>query len=168
MTQQKLFELKDKTITQNLIQSNNLASENVDEVIEDESLKKELLKSIELNDKIYNISIASNGALKENIFTILYQIDDFDVNLALVYNIKTPKEILKTLYEKNIHEINTLLAENTNTQINILMQLQVDNRYHTLVSNNETYKEFSRNSLGIISDRESQFKRSTYDMGFFN
>jgi hypothetical protein len=121
-----------------------------------------LEKFLKLNDKIYNIAIASNEALEKNIFNMLEQLNDFDINLALAYNIKTPKELLKTLYEKNIHEINSALSLNTNTPINILMQLQIDNQYHTNVSNNETYKEFSRNSLGIISNKENQFKRNTY------
>jgi hypothetical protein len=49
------------------------------------------------------------------------------------------------------------------------MQLQLDNRYATNVANNETYREFSRNSLGIIQEENNRFKRTTYDMdAFFN
>jgi len=226
MVKQKLFEQKNKTITQNLIQAGNIEFENIDEILEDHELKKELLKHIKLNDevftkllskeldeidiiylssnptltttqinilfeknidnaninllknsncpssqlekflslhdKIYNIAIASNEVLEKEMFHKLLQFDDLDVNIALAYNSATPKDTLTTLYEKSIHEINTALSENTNTPINILMQLQVDTRYHTNVSNNETYKEFSRNSLGIIHNKESQFQRNTY------
>lgn len=146
---EKLFEKNIDNVNINLLKNPNCSTSKIEEFLEQ-------------NDKIYNITIASNEALEENIFQTLFQQDDFDVNLALAFNIKTPNEILKTLYENQNHDINTALAQNKNTPINILMQLQVDNRYHTLVSNNETYKEFSRNSLGIISDRDSQFKRNTY------
>ena len=79
----------------------------------------------------------------------------FDVNLSLAYNFGTPAIIIKELYAKNTHEINEFLSSNENTPINILMQLQIDSRYTTLVSNNETYKAFSRKSLGIIQDKNS-------------
>ncbi|MBD3840649.1 MAG: hypothetical protein IE909_01975 [Campylobacterales bacterium] len=40
--------------------------------------------------------------------------------------------------------------------------LQIDSLYNSVVANNETYKEFSRNSLGIVQEK-SQFKRFIYD-----
>ena len=83
------------------------------------------------------------------------------IGAYLLYK-NTPKTIIKELYAKNIDAINESLSQNENTPINILMQLQIDSRYHSLVSDNETYKEFSRNALGIIQDNNSQFKRSTY------
>lgn len=123
---------------------------------------KQIKKFLNLNDKIYNIAIASNEVLDKDIYTKLSQLDDFDVDLALAYNSSSPKDVIKLLNSKNNHDINIALSSNSNTPINILMQLQVDNRYHSYVSENETYKEFSRNSLGIISQKNSQFKRNTY------
>lgn len=124
--------------------------------------KEKLEEFISKNDKVYNIAIAHNDTLNEELFQKLFSLDDFDVNLSLSYNKNTPKSIINELYAKNIDAINESLSQNENTPINILMQLQIDSRYHSLVSDNETYKEFSRNSLGIIQNNNSQFKRSTY------
>lgn len=119
-------------------------------------------KFLKLNDKIYNITIAHNEKLNDDIFAQLSALNDFDVDIALSFNPSTPKTILKELYKKNQETLNTGLSQNKNTPIDILMQLQIDNKYSANVSNNETYKEFSRNSLGIIHDNNSQFQRNTY------
>jgi len=110
---------------------------------------------LSLNDKIYNIAIAHNEKLPIKVYERLLELDDFDVNLSLSYNHGTPQSIIKELFSKNINEINEFLSANENTPINIMMQLQIDGRYTTLVSNNETYKAFSRKSLGIIQDKNS-------------
>ena len=133
----------------NLLKNPNCSLENINQFLE----KK---------DKIYNIAIASNEALAINIFDTLLKTNDFDVIIAIAFNNSTPKTILQNLYEKNNEQINTALSQNINTPIKILMLLQVDNKYHSYVSNNETYKEFSKNTLGIISQRDSAFKRNTY------
>ena len=117
---------------------------------------------LSLNDKIFNITIAHNENLNNNSFEVLEKLNDFDVDITLSINSSTPKSILINLHKKNNHNINLELSQNKNTPINILMQLQVDNRYTTYVSNNDTYKEFSRNSLGIIQDDSNRFTRSTY------
>jgi len=119
-------------------------------------------KFLNLNDKIYNISIAHNTSLKDEIYKQLLCTNDFDIELTLALNSSTPKDILRDLFKKNSDEINNFLSQNIATPIDILMQLQVDNRYNSNVANNETYKEFSRNSLGIIADQNSQFRRNTY------
>ncbi|MEA2051056.1 MAG: hypothetical protein U9O56_10065 [Campylobacterota bacterium] len=144
-----------------------LFDQNIDGVIinllkNENTQDKYIEKYLNQNDKIYNISIAHNKNLKQKVFEKLYSYDDFDVYIELSLNSKTPKEILKNLFNKNKNELNIALSQNTNTPINILMQLQIDGRYSTLVSNNETYKEFSRNSLGIIQDDSNRFKRGTY------
>ncbi len=113
---------------------------------------EQLDKFISKDDKIYNIAIAHNTNLNDTLFKKLIEIDDLDVNITLAYNIKTPKDIIKSLYEKNDFMINNALSANEATPINILMQLQLDNRLTTNVSNNETYRAFSRKSLGIIRE----------------
>jgi hypothetical protein len=114
------------------------------------------------NDLVYNIAIAHNPSLDGILFEKLFETGDINTDLALAQNKNTPKQIIKKLYQKNLHEINLCLASNEASPINILMQLQVDSRYNSAVSNNETYKEFSRNSLGIIQDENNRFKRDTY------
>jgi len=133
----------------NLLRNSNCPLENINQFLEK-------------NDKIFNIAIASNETLPSEIFEKLLSNNDFDVKIAIAFNTNTPKDILKTLYERNNEQINTALSQNSATPINILMQLQVDSRFHSYVSNNETYKEFSKNTLGIISQRDSGFKRNTY------
>jgi len=125
--------------------------------------KGQINKFLKLNDKIYNITIAHNQNISEKIFYQLSKLEDFDVNITISMNSSTPKDLLKELYMNDIHEINMGLSQNTNTPINILMQLQINNHYTSNISNNETYKEFSRNNLGIIQDKNNQFKRSIYN-----
>lgn len=145
---EQLFEKHIENVNINLLKNPNCSEEKI----------KEFLA---LNDKIYNITIAHNENLSSNIFEHLIGQNDTDINLSLGYNQVTPKEILTQLYTKDIHEINEALSQNINTPIHILMQLQVDTRYNTLVSNNQTYKEFSKNNLGII-ENNNNFKRNTY------
>ena len=221
-----LYDLKEFTVTTNLIRSGNLPLENINELLEEDLLKNELLKYVDLNDEIfnklvtsnlsdedivylslnssisviqinklfefnienaninllkngncpkakieeffnkndliYNIAIAHNENLDEYFFEKLLMLEDINIEMSLSTNKNTPQVILKKLYGKNIHEINTLLSQNENTPIGILMQLQVDGRYSVYVSNNETYREFSRNNLGIIQQNNSRFKKDTY------
>lgn len=135
-----IFEQNIENANINLLKNKNCSIEKIEEFLD----KK---------DKIYNITIAHNLSLSDVIFNKLLELDDFDINLSLSYNQSTPKDIITKLYSKNIDEINEFLSSNENTPINILMPLQVDSRYTTLVSSNETYKAFSRKSLGIIQDR---------------
>ncbi|MEA3497879.1 MAG: BRCT domain-containing protein [Campylobacterota bacterium] len=117
-------------------------------------------KFLEKNDLVYNIAIAHNSNLSEEFFDKLKELNDINIDITLCYNQKTPKNILIYLYNKSIDNLNEILSQNENTPINILMQLQVDSRYSTNVANNETYREFSRNSLGIIQDDCNRFKRN--------
>jgi len=145
---EKLFEKNLENANINLLKNSNCSEEKIEEFLA-------------LNDKIYNIAIAHNENLSTTIFEQLISQDDIDINLSLGYNQATPKEILTKLHSKNIHELNEALSQNINTPIHILMQLQVDTRYNTLVSNNQIYKEFSKNNLGII-ENNNNFKRNTY------
>lgn len=124
--------------------------------------RAKIIEFLDKNDKIYNITISHNICLDELVFHKLEELDDFDVDIALSFNQNTPSYLLTKLYEKNKHEINIGLSQNENTPINILMQLQINSAYNTYVANNETYREFSRNSLGIIQNDSNRFKRSTY------
>lgn len=226
MISSRLYKLGNKQIIKNLISSGNLETDNIDELLDDEELKIDLLKYISLddnifeillakglndtqlvylssnnslnkeqikklfkygidnvninllknplcpkekleeffgkNDLVYNIAIAHNENLGETLIKKLFELDDINIDVTLASNKNTPKDIIKALYTKNIHEVNLELSRNETTPVNILMQLQIDNRYNTNVSNNETYKEFSRNNLGIIQEKNNRFKRDTY------
>ena len=145
---EKLFKKNIENVNINLLKNSNCSEEKIKEFLAQE-------------DKIYNIAIAHNENLSNEIFDKLINEDNIDINLSLGYNQATPKEILTELYSKNIHELNEALSQNSNTPIHILMQLQIDTRYNTLVSNNQIYKEFSKNNLGII-ENNNNFKRNTY------
>ncbi|MEA2019736.1 MAG: hypothetical protein U9N59_14950 [Campylobacterota bacterium] len=144
-----------------------LFEKNIDSVdinlLKNKNCSKDKIKSfLSKNDKIFNITIAHNENLDDDTFIKLEKLNDFDIDITLSLNNTTPKNILTNLYNKNNNYININLSQNNNTAINILMQLQVDTRYTTYVSNNETYKEFSRTNLGIIQNDSNRIKRSTY------
>ncbi|MEA3353462.1 MAG: hypothetical protein U9Q33_06585 [Campylobacterota bacterium] len=141
----------------------NIENANINLLKNSECPKEIIEKFFHMNDLVYNIAISHNENLEAKKYQTLYELEDLNIDISLGYNTSTPQEILKKLYEKDDENINLSLAQNTNTPINILMQIQIDSRYNSLVSNNETYKEFSRNNLGIIQDRNSRFKRAVYD-----
>ncbi|MEA3289642.1 MAG: hypothetical protein U9Q04_05605 [Campylobacterota bacterium] len=145
------------------LEKNNIENVNIN-LLKNKNCPEDIIeKYLELNDLIYNIALSHNISLKNKQYELLFEQNDININISLSFNTNTPKEILTKLYNQNDQNINTALAQNSTTPINILMQLQIDSKYHSLVSNNETYKEFSRNNLGIIQDKNSQFKRAAYD-----
>lgn len=223
----KLYLLNDKQINHNLILSNNLDLDMLNEVFQNSDIKKDILENIKLtdevfnnfinlelskeqivylssnktlneeqikklftfdidsaninllknnscpqeflqsffdkNDLIYNIAMAHNEKLPDLMFKALYELNDINIDLSLSFNKAVPKEILTKLFEKDIDSINYQLSGNVNTPINILLRLQIDSKYKDNVSNNETYKEFSRNNLGIIREENNKFKRTVYE-----
>jgi hypothetical protein len=146
----KLLELKDEDIIINILKSEQLDSKHIDFYLDKDN-------------KFYNISLSHNPKLSQKQFEILAKRDDLDIDISLSLNPKTPKEILQILYRKNEDFINQGLASNKATPIDILMQLQLDNRYSVMIAKNETYKEYSRNALGIGDEYNSEFKRDTYE-----
>lgn len=145
-----LLEFNNEDININLLKSNQLD-------------RKHIQTYLKKNNKFYNISLGHNEILCEKSFLHLYSLNDLDVNISLSFNPKTPVELLKKLYDLNENYINMGLASNPSSPINILMQLQLDNRYSTVIAKNETYKEYSRNALGIGNDYSLRFKRDTYE-----
>ncbi|MCI0501158.1 MAG: hypothetical protein L0Y61_05365 [Epsilonproteobacteria bacterium] len=159
-----------------LSKNNTLTSEQIDILLElnDVDITINILKSEQLNskhidlylakdNKFYNIALSHNKKLSQNGFNILAKLDDLDIDISLSLNPKIPKEIIEILYRKNEDFINQGLASNSATPIDKLMQLQLDNRYSVIIAKNETYKEYSRNSLGIGNEYNSEFKRNTYE-----
>lgn len=146
----KLLLLDDEDITINLLKSENLNRVQIDHYLEK-------------NNKFYHIALSHNHNLSHEQFLTLSKYNDLDIDISLSLNPNTPIEILQILYNKNDDFINQGLAVNSTTPINILMHLQLDNRYTVEVAKNETYKEFSRNALGIGDEYSSKFKRDTYE-----
>ncbi len=146
----RLLLLNDEDVTINLLKFETLNDHHIDIYLEK-------------NNKFYNISLAHNEKLSYEQFHKLAALNDLDVDISLSFNQNAPKDILQTLYNKNEDFINQGLASNMTTPINILMYLQLDNRYNTLIAKNETYKEYSRNALGIGDEYNSEFKRDTYE-----
>lgn len=144
-----LFEYDIENININLLKNKNCP-------------KEFILSFLNKDDLIYNIAIAHNEALDDTVYKNLFEKNDLNIDISLAINNKTPEDILKKLFKKNIYEIDFNLSKNKSTPINILLNLQVDNNFNANVSNNETYKEFSRNNLGIIKEENNRFKRDTY------
>ncbi|MBT4571919.1 MAG: hypothetical protein HOB89_00955 [Campylobacteraceae bacterium] len=135
----KLFEFDVENSNINLLKNNQCPS-------------KQISKFLNLNNKIYNITIAHNESLNAKIYQELLNLNDLDVDISLGYNIQIPNEIIEKLYLKNDFNINTALSTNIATPIHILMQLQLDNSLKSLIAENETYRAFSRKTLGIINE----------------
>lgn len=212
MIQKKLFEKNIEEVNLSLIKAFNYDEQMIEEFFKDNILKKELLKTINLNenyfnkffedidnisliylsmndtldssmiekifdknidnaninllknkncpkekieeflnkkDKIYNIAIAHNEALNKEQFELLYCLDDYDVNLSLASNISTSKEILKDLSLKEDRIINEALCANTSTPIGVLLQFQYDGGLKSIISNNDSFREFTRKNIGM-------------------
>lgn len=111
--------------------------------------KDKIEEFLKKQDKIYNISIAHNISLPSQLYLYLFSLEDYDVNLSLASNISTPKEILKKLSLLNDKYINEILCANTSTPINILLQYQYDGGLKNIISNNDTFREFTRKMVGM-------------------
>ena len=111
--------------------------------------KNKIEEFLKLQDKIYNISIAHNTTLPSQLYLYLFSLDDYDVNLSLAQNITTPKEVLKNLSILDDKYINETLCANTSTPINILLQYQYDGGLKNIISNNNSFREFTRKMVGM-------------------
>lgn len=136
-------EMIDKAFVKNVDNSNInlLKNKNCPKNRVEEFLKKE--------DKIYNISLAHNEALSKEQFDFLYSLNDYDVNISLASNIKTPSTILKDLSLKEDRAINEILCANTSTPIGVLLQFQYDGGLKSIISNNDSFREFTRKNIGM-------------------
>ncbi|MGA1933041.1 hypothetical protein ACH5BF_10040 [Arcobacter sp. YIC-464] len=136
-------EMIDKAFAKNIDNSNInlLKNKNCPKNRVEEFLKKE--------DKIYNISLAHNEALNQEQFDFLYSLNDYDVNISLASNIKTPSTILKDLSLKEDRAINEILCANTSTPIGVLLQFQYDGGLKSIISNNDSFREFTRKNIGM-------------------
>ncbi len=132
----KIFEKKIDNANINLLKNKNCPKDKIEEFLK-------------LQDKIYNISIAHNTNLPTQLYLYLFSLDDYDVNLSLAQNISTPKEVLKSLAALNDKFINETLCANISTPINILLQYQYDGGLKNIISNNDSFREFTRKMVGM-------------------
>ena len=132
----KLFEKNIDNANINLLKNKNCPKDKIEEFLK-------------LQDKIYNISIAHNTTLPTQLYLYLFSLDDYDVNLSLAQNTTTPKEVLKSLAALNDKFINETLCANISTPINILLQYQYDGGLKNIISNNDSFREFTRKMVGM-------------------
>ena len=132
----KIFEKKIDNANINLLINKNCPKDKIEEFLK-------------LQDKIYNISIAHNTNLPTQLYLYLFSLDDYDVNLSLAQNTTTPKEVLKSLAALNDKFINETLCANISTPINILLQYQYDGGLKNIISNNDSFREFTRKMVGM-------------------
>jgi len=108
-----------------------------------------IVEFLEKEDKVYNISIAHNESLSNEQFNTLFELNDFDVNISLSGNISTPKQILTALSKLQDRFINEVLCANTSTPIGVLLQFQYDGGLKPIISNNDSFREFTRKNIGM-------------------
>ena len=133
----------------NKIFEKNIDNANINLLKNKSCPKNKIEEFLKLQDKIYNISIAHNTTLPSQLYLYLFSLDDYDVNLSLAQNIITPKEVLKNLSTLNDKYINETLCANTSTPINILLQYQYDGGLKNIISNNNSFREFTRKMVGM-------------------
>lgn len=104
---------------------------------------------VDKNDITFDIALAHNENLEENTYYSLYKKDDYNINISLAKNINTPKEILISLSLKRDKLLDEILCANKSTPIAILMQYQFDGGLKSILSNNETYRKFTRDQIGM-------------------
>lgn len=132
----RLFQKDIENANINLLKNKNCSNLKIEEF-----LKKK--------DKVYNIAIAHNINLSKEQFESLYSLNDFDINISLASNINTPKEILKDLSKLDDRIINETLCENISTPIGVLLQFQYDGGLKSIISNNDSFREFTRKNIGM-------------------
>lgn len=108
-----------------------------------------IVEFLNKEDKVYNISIAHNESLNEELFIKLCELNDYDVNISLAGNISTPKNILTALSKLQDRYINEVLCANISTPISVLLQFQYDGGLKPIISNNDSFREFTRKNIGM-------------------
>ena len=133
---EKIFTKEVENANINLLKNSNCPKNRIDEFLNK-------------NDKIYNIAIAHNENLDETLYKLLYEKDDYDINLSLASNLSTPKNILVSLSKQENRPINELLCANESTPISVLLQFQYDGGLKSIISNNESFRAFTRKNIGM-------------------
>lgn len=133
----------------NLIFEKNIDNANINLLKNLNCSANQIEDFLKQNDKIYNISIAHNTNLEEKTYEYLFDLNDYDVNLSLSDNTSTLKAVLTKLSLLNDKYINEALCANTNTPINILLQYQYDGGLKNIISNNDSFREFTRKMVGM-------------------
>ena len=127
----------------------NIDNANINLLKNSNCSKERINQFIKQNDKIYNISMAHNTNLENELYEYLYALNDYDVNLSLANNASSTKQVLTKLSNLNDKYINEALCANTNTPINILLQYQYDGGLKNIISNNDSFREFTRKMVGM-------------------
>ncbi len=164
--QKKLFKTQDEKILEALSCNKNLSKVIIEEFLEDENLRNNVARSIELNDELFELlnncsqSLALNESLNLEMQEKLLAQENLSIYYALALNNNLDRSVMNRLLELKDSEIeqaiyensatpveilNTAyedennhlaLAKNENTPINILYQLHLDSRYERAVKTN--------------------------------
>lgn len=100
------------------------------------------------NDKIFNIALAHNNNLTQEQYALLYNTNDLDVLMSLANNHSVESELLTLIYEIDNRMIHECLAGNPNTPFDLLMQLMLDTSHKMIVTENLTYREKIKETIG--------------------
>lgn len=100
------------------------------------------------NDKIFNIALAHNNNLTQEQYELLYKTNDLDVLMSLANNHRVESELLSKIFEIDNRMIHECLAANPNTPFELLMQLMLDTSHKMIVTENPTYREKIKETIG--------------------
>jgi len=170
--QKRFFKSEDRELLEALSLNKKLSLNILDEFLKDKSLVKNVAKSIELNEELferlkgYSSSLSLNSSLNSQMQEKLLNQHDDSVNLALASNscmdeinirkllLLDNEDIKQALYENSAtpHELlhkayedekyHEALAKNENTPVEILYQLQLDSRYERMVKTNAGFGKY--------------------------
>lgn len=167
--QEMLYETNDPDVLEALSQNRNLKRELIEEFLKDEKLGRNVAKSINLTDELFElfktnkIGLALNESLTLQMQKELLSYGDEEISYALALNNGIDEEILQLLLKSKNEEIRSALyenpkmpaeileeayrnnrycqeiAKNKNTPVEILYQLQLDSRYARAVMENPAF-----------------------------
>lgn len=167
--QERFFKTGDVLLLEALSFNKKLKPSLVNELIKDELLVKNIAKTIELNDELFELlklsseDLAKNETLSLAMQNELLSLNNDAVNLSLSSNNSLDNsiveillkddniEIQKALHQNSATPVTVLelaynsdnyheqLAKNENTPVEILYQLQLDSRYERAVKTNAAF-----------------------------
>ena len=142
--QNRFFKSKDEKILEALSFNKKLNTTLVKEFLEDDNLGSNMARTIELDNKLfellqrYSISLALNESLTTDMQEKLLALNDKDINYALAQNNNLDEKVIHTLLGLNRDEIELAIYENSSTPVEILNAAYEDEKNHMALSKNES------------------------------
>ncbi len=142
--QKKFFKTQDEKILEALSLNKNLSKVIIKKFLEDENLRSNVARSVELDDnlfellKIYPTSLALNESLNLEMQEKLLALDDLNIYYALSLNNNLDRTVMNRLLELKNSEIEQAIYENSATPVEILNVAYEDEKNHMALAKNES------------------------------